>query len=67
MIEIGQKVRFDFFDQVNFGGYTEVDTERVGTVTEIHEEHRWFSVEYDGPRRISFKFDDIGKSVFIVE
>lgn len=67
MIKLGQKVKFDLFEGINPPGLTPLCVEKIGTVVRIHEEHRWFSVEYDNNYRISFKFDDIGKSAIIVE
>ena len=69
MITVGQKVKFDPFQHV--GGYGTSDllgTKVTGTVVEVHEDHRWFSVEYGDPKqRTSFLFDDIGKDVKILK
>jgi hypothetical protein len=66
MIEVGQKVKFDLFEGINPPGLTPIHSEKIGTVIEVYEDHRWFSVEYDNGCRISFKFDDIGTAAIIV-
>ena len=69
MIKIGQKVRIRPFSHIATGkglmGAFEVFT---GTVVYIHEEHKWFTVEYGDPaQRISYKFSDIGDTVKIIK
>lgn len=67
MVEIGQKVRFDPFEQiVGFGAEDNRGKTVTGTVVLVNEEHKWFSVEYGNPKmRTSFKFCDIGKAVTV--
>jgi hypothetical protein len=65
IVEVGQKVYFDPFQDVQHadgveylrGGITE------GTVDFINHRGRWFSVVY-GKLRTSFFFNEIGKKVF---
>ena len=65
IVEVGQKVYFDPFQDVQHaygvdflrGGVTE------GTVDFINHKARWFSVVY-GKLRTSFFFHEIGKKVF---
>lgn len=65
-VSIGQKVRFDPFEEVHGFGVDECRDEVEGTVVEIHKDHKWFSVEYGFPKmRTSFKFSDIGQVVFV--
>ena len=71
MIEVGQKVKFDPFKGLNDGrGLPLISTVMTGTVVEVHEDHRWFSVEYvdeeKTKQRISFNFHDIGDAVKLV-
>ena len=65
MIQVGQKVRFDPFEEVKGFGIEENRGKPVtGTVVFVHAPHRWFSVEYGNPKmRTSFRFDEIGKVV----
>ncbi len=66
-VRIGQTVRFDPFE-TSFGfGVDACRGEVEGTVVQIFEDHKWFSVVYGDPKqRTSFNFADIGKSVMIV-
>lgn len=67
MIKIGQKVMFDALKDVKIFSFKGRRRTDVGTVVEVHKDHRWFSVEYfidDKPIRTSFKFDQIGRDVF---
>ena len=71
MIEVGQKVKFDPFEGIRDGrGLYIRPTKITGTVVEVHEDHKWFSVEYkdkeNKKQRISFKFCDIDDTVKIV-
>ena len=63
-IKVGQKV---IFDPLQYGisyiplsapGYV------VGIITEVHNKHQWFLVEYEAPNnrilRMGFKFNDFG-------
>ena len=64
-VEIGQKVYFDPFQDVQHAYGVELlrgGTEE-GTVDFINRKARWFSVVY-GKMRTSFSFNDIGKKVF---
>lgn len=74
MVKIGQKVHFDPFfeiDGIDLGCLPVDHKHVVGTIIEIHEDHKWFSVLYgddDGYElRTSFCFADIGVSVFMCE
>lgn len=68
MIKLNQKVEFDPFAGIHFAGLTNDHQLVTGTVKYINKLHHWFSVEYgDNKRRISFKFDDLGKIVNVVE
>lgn len=68
-VKVGQKVRFDPLKHIGGYGAENVRGHYVmGTVVEVHEQHQWFSVEYDCfgvKQRASFKFIQIGKDVFI--
>ena len=59
-IQVGDRVMFDPM------GYITCDaaerTSVVGTVTFVHEKHRWFLVEH-GEIRMGFLFVDLGKMV----
>lgn len=67
-IEVGMKVEFRPFQDIKCYGMNADDTLVVGTVVEVHKNHRWFSVVYGKQNmRISFKFQDIGDKVWIVE
>lgn len=65
MIEVGQKVRFDPFDESMGMGMDDLRGNIVtGTVVYVNEKRSWFSVEFGDPKaRTSFKFCDIGKTV----
>ena len=65
MIEVGQKVRFDpFLAITGFASEDNKGRKVTGTVVFVHEQNKWFSVEYGKPKmRTSFKFCDIGKVV----
>lgn len=70
MIKVGQKVRFNPFKDIRQYGLASVNDVVTGKVHYVHPTHRWFNVEYGddmGTRLISFKFDDIGKNVRLVE
>lgn len=61
MIEIGDKVRFTpACNHDHSCGFPEImRRETTGTVIQIHEEHRWYRVEYTLPGCIGhecFKF-----------
>lgn len=66
-VEIGDKVRFNPFRGIHISGFcSDKNTVVTGTVIEIHNEHRWFAVEYmldDVKQRTSFNFSDIGVNV----
>lgn len=65
MIKLGQRVRFDLFQDISVPGYKPIKAIKYGTIVYINEENRWFSVEYGkDKRRFSFKFDDVGRAVF---
>lgn len=65
MVQVGQKVRFDPFNEMTgFGSSDNKGNIVTGTIVMINEPHQWFSVEYGEPKmRTSFKFCDIGKEV----
>ena len=68
-VNIGDKVRFNPFKGVHISGFC-MDEKCVvtGTVIEIHNEHRWFEVEYElggVKQRTSFNFADVGETVSI--
>lgn len=66
-VTVGQKVRFDPFEDIVGFGIEACSCEVEGTVVEVHPEHHWFSVVYGDPKqRISFKFCDIGERVMLV-
>lgn len=61
MIKVGQKVRIRHFYR---------DDYEEGIVKVVHTSHQWFSVRPLAPEcnwLTSFKFDEIGKTVFIVK
>jgi hypothetical protein len=68
MVKVGQKVRFDPLDFITGMGSEAVRGNQVtGTVVMVHEDHKWFSVEYGNPKtRTSFKFCDIGQAVKVI-
>ena len=68
MIQLGQKVRFDPFEELSsFGSEDHKGNYVTGTVVYVNEPHGWFSVEFGKPKaRTSFKFCDIGKEVKIL-
>lgn len=67
VINAGQKVRFDPFETAFGYGVEMVRGLVTGTVVKVYPEHQWFSVVYgEAKQRISFKFCDIGKSVFVI-
>ena len=71
-VEIGQKVKFDPFKGIRDGrGLYIRPIMETGTVVEVYDDHSWFSVEYvdneNRKQRASFKFDDIGYAVEIIE
>lgn len=70
MIEVGQKVMIKPFKDIRTIGLSGTDIAMEGTVHFVHRTHHWFNVEYDdgaGKRLISYKFDDIGGAVKLVE
>lgn len=70
MIKLGQKVRFDPFKGLHMNGVVDVNKIVNGVVVYVSEAHKWFGVEYtDGENtwKTSFKFDDIGDNVEIVD
>lgn len=71
MIKVGQKVAFDPFKDIKFNGALSFHETVEGVVHFVHPTHRWFNVEYGtediGRMLISFKFDDIGRTVKLVE
>ena len=70
MIKLNQKVEFDPFAGIHLAGIVNDHEIVTGTVRYINKQHHWFSVEYGdegAQRRISFKFDDIGKTVKVME
>lgn len=68
MVKVGQKVRFDPFEEITgFGSNDNRGKYVTGTVVMVNEPHKWFLVEYGDPKaRTSFKFCDIGERVRIV-
>ena len=63
-IKVGQKV---IFDPLQYSiSYIPLSTPEyvVGLIKEVHDEHRWFLVEYEAPNnrilRMGFKFNDFG-------
>jgi hypothetical protein len=66
-VEIGDKVRFNPFQGIHISGFcADKRTRVIGTVIEIHNEHRWFAVEYmlgGVKQRTSFNFSDIDVNV----
>jgi hypothetical protein len=69
MIKVGDKVEFDHLKDIKIRGLASGKHIVTGTVIEVYPEHQWFAVEYflgeDNTRlRTSFKFVDIGVSVF---
>lgn len=68
-VNIGDKVRFNPFKGVHISGFCmNVDCVVTGTVIEIHNEHRWFGVEYmlgDVKQRTSFNFIDLNETFSI--
>ena len=68
MIQLGQKVKFDpFEEQTGFASSDCKGNYVTGTVVYVNERHKWFSVEFGDPKaRTSFKFCDIGEEVKIL-
>lgn len=62
MVALGQKVRFDPFEQImGFGANDNRGNYVIGTVVSVNYPHKWFSVEYGEPAmRTSFNFCEIG-------
>lgn len=58
-VRIGQTVIFDPFKGHRCYGSADLHVKIVGTVIYINYEHRWFSVQYDGNKRMSFNFNDV--------
>lgn len=70
MIKSGQKVRIDPFKDMRTYGMSMTTGLVDGVVKYVHPTHCWFNVEYgdsEGKRLISYKFDEIGKSVRLVK
>ena len=67
MIEVGQKVSFDPFDELTgFGSRDNKGNVVTGKVVLVNEPHKWFLVEYicgKAKLRTSFKFCDVGERV----
>ena len=66
MIKVGQKVKFNPFKGIQVTGFAALNVTGIGTVVEVYEDHRWFSVEYGeegAKKRIGFNFADIGVTV----
>lgn len=64
MVVVGQKVRFDPFEDIQGFGVQEHRHEVTGKVVMVHYAHKWFSVEYGQHKQLtSFHFSDIGKQV----
>jgi hypothetical protein len=60
MIKIGQKVRFDPFEDDRAQGIKDCRGDVVGIVRYINEPHQYFMVEYgEPPVRVCFKFADL--------
>lgn len=69
MIKVGQKVKFNPFDGLHMTGFTDINKKFKGVVKFVHPTHRYFTVEYDngaGLQKISYRFDDIGKYVKLI-
>ena len=67
MINIGQKVTFNPFAGINGPNDVSRFNNTEGTVKYVNSRNRWFSVEWGEPKtRISFNFNDIGKTVKLV-
>lgn len=69
MIKPGQLVRFNPFHGVRQYGLGSTDDFVVGVVHYVHPTHRWFNAKYDngsGTQLLGFRFDDIGKTVKLV-
>ena len=64
MIQVGQRVRFNPFSSIK-DPVERIRASTKGTVVWINEPHKWFSVLYGNNQRTSFKFCDIGDSVYI--
>lgn len=64
MIQVGQKVRFDAFQNIK-SSVERIKEITVGTVVYVNERHKWFSVKYGENLRTSFKFTEIGQNVNI--
>ena len=70
MIEVGQKVLIKPFQHIRCYGQASTDLEVEGIVHFVHRTHHWFNVEHDigaGKQLLSYKFDDIGTAVKLVE
>ena len=64
-ISVGQKVRFNPFATIK-DSIEQIKISTVGTVAYVNEQHGWFSVQYGGKLRTSFKFCEIGQAVHII-
>ena len=73
MIKLGQKVRFNPYEDMRGYGVGLIRGDLTGTVILVHPSHRYFIAEYgDGEAKFktSFKFNDVygqQKSVYIVK
>lgn len=67
MVKVGQKVRFDPFQDLTFYGVADHRGSLItGEVVYVNQDHRWFSVQYGELKmRTSFCFSDIGKDVTV--
>lgn len=66
IIEVGQKVRFDPFQEITGFGSESNRGLVTGTVIAVYEDHRWFLCEYgEHKQKIGFKFYQIGEDVTI--
>lgn len=67
VINAGQKVRFDPFEDIRGYAIEECRGEVTGTVVKVYPEHKWFAVAFGNPKqRTSFNFADIGEMVMLV-
>ena len=69
LVVVDDKVRFDPFKAIT--GFASEDNKGkmvTGTVVLVNYENKWFSAEYECggvKQRISFKFSQLGKDVWI--
>lgn len=64
MIQVGQKVKFDVFQNLRCS-IERIKADTIGTVVYVNERHKWFSVAHSENQRISFKFSEIGQNVYL--